>query len=51
MLPAEISSLMKQYGERYSLLKTPRQLRWRPHQGLVGGQVRHLMTECGAMCE
>ena len=26
---------MKRYGERYNLLKTPRQLRWQPHQGQV----------------
>ena len=34
-LPAEIREKMKRYGERYNLLKTPRQLRWQPHQGQV----------------
>jgi len=35
ILPDEVDRSMKQYSEKYSMLKTPRQLKWRPHQGVV----------------
>ena len=43
-LPTEVGGMMKRYGEQYSALKTPRQLRWRPHQGVVGS------PPCGMYC-
>ena len=48
-LPTEIGSMMKRYGEQYSALKTPRQLRWRPHQGVVGSPPCAASHACAAL--
>jgi hypothetical protein len=41
VLPEEILSIVQQYGQKYKDLKTPRQLKWRPHQGIVSRRMSH----------
>lgn len=38
-LPVPVKEMMKQYGEQFTALKTPRLLKWKPHQGVVDLQL------------
>ena len=38
-LPPQVKQMMTQYGDQFTALKTPRLLKWKPHQGVVDLQL------------